>query len=115
MPPRSTNDAAHILKSLPPLPLKASHWQAVCKALELSRQQCRIVELLLRSASHKQIATVVGITEPTLKTYLERIAARTGTRGSMQLAMRVLAVSHEVCQEKGVVPAEDTESSRPKS
>jgi DNA-binding NarL/FixJ family response regulator len=62
--------------------------------------------LLLRGAARKQIADKLNIAEPTIKTYLDRIYARTGTTDPMQLAMRVLAVSHEVkpdveCRPKG--------------
>ena len=81
--------------------------------MRLSSQQAKVVELVLRSASRKQIATILGITEPTLKTYLDRIAARTGTRGPMQLAMRVLAISHQV-RPAGVVQKDDVKRRRPK-
>jgi len=88
--------AADLADSLPPLPLAAEHWSAVAAALNLSPQQTRIVELTLRGACHKQTATILGISEPTLKSYLQRIFVRTGTRSRMQLAMHVLAVSHQV-------------------
>lgn len=93
---RLTEPATDVVESLPPLPLDGDHWQAIFKAMRLSPQQARIVELILRSAGHKQIAAAMRIAEPTLKTYLQRIFARTGTRGPMQLAMHALAVSHEV-------------------
>lgn len=96
MSTRPSRDAARGVESLPPLPLEAAHWQAVCEAMGLSAQQAKVVELVLRSAGQKQIAAALGITEPTLKTYLDRIAARTGTRGRMQLALHVLKLSHEV-------------------
>ncbi len=98
MSTRPPRDADRGIEALPPLPLDAAHWQAVCEAMQLSSQQAKVVELVLRSASRKQIAATLGITEPTLKTYLDRVASRTGTRGPMQLAMRVLAISHQVCQ-----------------
>ncbi len=41
------------------------------------------------------------ISEPTIRTYLQRISARTRTHGRMELAMRVLAVSHQVDREPG--------------
>ncbi|HEV3417188.1 MAG TPA: helix-turn-helix transcriptional regulator [Pirellulales bacterium] len=88
--------AKPVLKTIPPLPLDAHHWVAVVAEMRLSSRQARIVELVLRDQTDKQIAQVMGIGEPTVKTYLARIAVRTGTRGRMQLAMRVLAVSHEV-------------------
>lgn len=82
--------------------------------MELSPQQAKVVELVLRGAAHKEITAALGITVPTLKTYLERIGARTGTRGKMQLAMHVLAVSHQV-RTAGVVQIDDAKSRRPKS
>lgn len=83
-------------RSLPPLPLDPEHWEAIFRALDLSAQQSTVVELVLRDQSVKQIARIMEITEPTVKTYLARIATRTGARGRMQLAMHVLAVSHQV-------------------
>ena len=58
--------------------------------------QIEVTTLLLRGAARKQIADALDIAEPTIKTYLDRIYVRTGTSDPMQLAMRVLAVSHEV-------------------
>lgn len=81
---------------LPELPLDSWHWEAIYLSLGLSEQQTRIVDLMLRDQSVKQIARIMGITAPTVKTYLQRIGARTGTRGRMQLAMHILGVSHEV-------------------
>ena len=94
------------LESLPPLPLDDRHWQAIFTSLRLSPQQARIVELILRSAGTRQIAAALSISEPTVKTYLQRVFARLGVRDRVGLAMRVLAVSHEVtdigdCRTKG--------------
>jgi DNA-binding CsgD family transcriptional regulator len=73
--------ASEISKSPPLLPLDADHWAAVAQAMELSLQQARIVELVLCDHSTKEIARILQIGEATVKTYLDRIAARTGTRG----------------------------------
>jgi DNA-binding CsgD family transcriptional regulator len=80
----------------PPLPLGSLHWKAVCTALRLSPKQAQVAELMLRGLCDKEIAAVMGIGEPTVRTYLDRISARTRSHGRMELAMRVLAVSHEV-------------------
>jgi DNA-binding CsgD family transcriptional regulator len=80
----------------PRLPLAADHWAAVILEIGLSPRQVRIVELVLCDHSNKEIGRILRIGEPTVKTYLDRIAARTGTRGRMQLAMHVLAVSHRI-------------------
>jgi DNA-binding CsgD family transcriptional regulator len=82
--------------ALPPLPLNAVKWRAVCAALRLSPMHARIVELTLRDACNKQISSMLGISDGTLKSHQKCISARTATRGRMQLAMRVLAVSHEI-------------------
>jgi len=96
---RTTKITADYLKTFPPLPLDDGHWQAIVRAMQLSPQQARIVELVLRGLCDKQIAAVMGIGEPTIRTYLQRISERTQTRGRMELAMRVLAVSHQVNRE----------------
>ena len=93
---RHDGNANELPDRLPPLPLPAGHWQAIVRALRLSPRQATIVELTLRGAGNKQIATALGISEPTLKTHQQRICARTETRGRMELALRVLAVSHQV-------------------
>jgi DNA-binding NarL/FixJ family response regulator len=93
---QQTNADTAYLDDFPPLPLAADHWQKVVDALEISPQQARIVELVVRGLCDKQIATVMGIGEPTIRTYLSRVFARTGTHGRMGLALRVLEVSHQV-------------------
>ena len=50
----------------------------------------------MRDQSDKQIARIMGLAIPTIRTYLQRIGVRMGTCGRMQLAMRVLEVSHQV-------------------
>ena len=87
------------LETFPPLPLDDGHWRAIVHAMQLSPQQAKIVELVLRGLCDKQIAVAMGISEPTIRTYLQRISERTQTRGRMALAMRVLAVSHQVNRE----------------
>jgi DNA-binding NarL/FixJ family response regulator len=93
---RATELSSNSLEIFPPLPLDDGHWLAVVKAMRFSPQQAKLVELVLRGLCDKQIAAAMGIGEPTIRTYLQRIAERTQTRGRMELAMRVLAVSHEV-------------------
>ncbi|HEY1686448.1 MAG TPA: LuxR C-terminal-related transcriptional regulator [Tepidisphaeraceae bacterium] len=96
---RPKTPASEHLKHVPPLPLTAAHWKAVFGRLDLSPQQAQIVEYLLRGMCDKQIAAVMGISEPTVRTYINRIGARTRTHGRMELAMCVLAISHEVTLE----------------
>ncbi len=94
--PQRSKTSADILGAAPPLPLDAQHWKEIVKKIGLSTRQARIVELMLRDLSDRQIAIVLGISESTIETHKERISHRTGTHGRMQLAMHVLAVSHRV-------------------
>ena len=89
----SSDIPAQILASAPPLPLSSTQWQDVVKALGLSRRQARVAELALRDLCNKQIAVVMGISEKTVETHLERAGRRAGGSGRMQLAMRVLEVA----------------------
>ncbi len=85
------------LDRLPDLPLGPAHWRAIADALSLSKRQAEIAELTLRDAGDEQIARALGISLSTLKTQRKRIAERTGAKTRMQLAMRVLVVSHQLC------------------
>jgi DNA-binding CsgD family transcriptional regulator len=96
------------LADVPALPLNPAHWRAIFVALRLSPKQSQVVELILRGLCDKQIAETMGIGEPTVRTYLDRISARTRTHGRMELAMKVLAVSHEVATQPGVIKTDDT-------
>jgi DNA-binding NarL/FixJ family response regulator len=93
---RQTLIVADYLENFPSLPLDDDHWQAIVASMQLSPQQARIVELVLRGMGDRQIAAAMEIGEPTIRTYLQRIFRRTNARGRMELAMRVLAVSHQV-------------------
>jgi DNA-binding CsgD family transcriptional regulator len=93
---RMSKNVAKIMARCPPLPLAADHWQAVVEAMGISEQQAKVVELVLRDLRTKEIVAVTRLSEGTVKDYLKRVGQRTGTRGRMQLAMRVLALSHEV-------------------
>lgn len=99
---QSKASLAAIKKSAPPLPIDNFHWQAIVEALELSSQQAKVAELVLRGMSDKQVAAELGISGPTLRTYLSRISARTRTRGKMELAMHILGVSHRLRDDKGL-------------
>lgn len=88
--------SAQILENALPFPLEAHLWESVVQTMKLSSRQARIVELILRDLSDKQIAIVLGISESTIETHKERIRLRTGARGRMQLAMQVMAVSHQL-------------------
>ena len=67
----------------------------MAKKMRLSRQHAKIVELILRTASPKQIAIVLDIAESTLKTYMQRIFAKTGTRCRVQLVIHVMLIANQ--------------------
>lgn len=76
---------------LPPLPITAHQWRLVAAELRLSPQQARIVELILRGLSDRQIAAHLGLRVPTIRTYLARIFARLNVGGRTAIVLRVLA------------------------
>ena len=97
--------AAKILDRLPPLPLPESLRRSVFRRLKLSPQQTTIAELMLRDAGNAEIEVILDLSEGTVKTQQARIFSRTGTHSRMQLAMRVLAVSHEIGDDKTCHPS----------
>jgi DNA-binding CsgD family transcriptional regulator len=96
MPRRPSKADIGLLDAVPPLPLNAAHWAAIVTAMGLAPQEARTAELVLRGLCYKQIAGVLGIEPPTIRTYLSRVEAKTKTHGRMELAMHVLALSHQV-------------------
>lgn len=79
----------------PPLPLPAEAWADIARVLELAPQQTRIVELILRGKRDKQIATELGLSVPTVRTYLKRVFERVGVQDRVELILRVFAVAWE--------------------
>jgi DNA-binding NarL/FixJ family response regulator len=102
------------LEALPPLPYSAAQWQLLVRNMELSGQQAEVVEWILRGACRKQIATAMGIEQTTIKSYLDRVFARTGTRDCMQLAMHTIALLLRLLSERGAVPRDDTQGTSAK-
>ena len=105
---RPKNSSAVNSQSCPLLPIEAEHWLAIVRSMQLSPQQARIVELLLRGMCLKQIAETMSIGQPTVRTYLDRVFDRTGTHGRMELALHVLGISHQIDRGKGVSKTDDT-------
>lgn len=81
---------------LPPLPISEVLLKKVVDAMQLSPQHARVVELVLRGLCDKQISEIMGIHKSTLRTYFDRIAARTGAMGRIAIFQKVLAVSHQI-------------------
>ena len=64
--------------------------------MHLSEQLARVVELILRGLSNKDIAQAMHVEECTLDTYMDRIGTRIGARGRNGILRQVLKVSHEL-------------------
>lgn len=78
------------------LPFPMEHWQAIVQAMQLAPQEARTAELVLQGLCDKQIAAALGVREPTIRTYLSRIAAKTGAHRRMELATHVLGLSYRL-------------------
>ena len=96
MPSPRRSRSEKIAATLRPSPFHPSEWQRVSEKLGFSTQQGRIVELILRGASDKEIAAVLGLSRHTVRTYLSRIFARLGVSDRLELVIHVfVAVLHE--------------------
>jgi DNA-binding CsgD family transcriptional regulator len=95
---------------LPPLPIDAARWAAVVAYLALPPQQARIAELVLRGMRDKQIMAELGISRPTLRTYLSRLFLKAGVEGRVELVIRLFTLAAamtdggEACPPKGCHP-----------
>ena len=85
---------------LAPLPMEADVWRTVCDSLKLSPQQTRIVELILRGCQDKEIAAQLGVSFPTVRTYLKRIFDRLDAPDRVGVILRVFALSQQVVAER---------------
>lgn len=81
---------------LPPLPMDAATWQEIAQQLALPPQQLRIVELLLRGQQDKAIASELGLSFPTVRTYLKRIFERIEVSDRVGLVLRVFAMAQTI-------------------
>jgi DNA-binding CsgD family transcriptional regulator len=79
--------------TLPPLPLSAEQWTRIAKQLALSPQQKRIAELILRHQCDKQIAAILEIALPTVRTHISRIFARLKVSDREQLILLVFRLA----------------------
>ncbi|MBX3424269.1 MAG: helix-turn-helix transcriptional regulator [Pirellulales bacterium] len=79
----------------PKLPCDAATWKRVAERLALSPQQKRIVELILCGKQDRDIAETLGLTVPTVRTYLTRVFARVGVTDRMDLVLQVFALAVE--------------------
>ncbi len=88
-----TPACAELLAALPPLPLSSDEWSALTKSLCLSDRQAEVAALVVRGADDKLIMRALGIRQSTLRTFRDRLAARTGARRRSELVARLWAAS----------------------
>lgn len=77
------------------MPVDAEAWCRVAAEWRLSRQQIRIVELLLQGMRDKQIADELGLGVPTVRTYLARLFHRLQVADRVELILHVVAATRE--------------------
>ena len=82
----------------PALPMDADVWQEVASSLTLSPQQQRIVELILQGRQDKEIAAALGLSVPTVRTYLKRVFDRTGANDRLDLVLRIFSIAQRVAK-----------------
>lgn len=81
---------------LPPLPMDAATWQAIIDELALPPQQIRVVELILRGQQDKEIALLLDLSFPTVRTYLKRIFDRVEVSDRVGLVLRIFAMAQKL-------------------
>jgi DNA-binding NarL/FixJ family response regulator len=75
--------------SLPDSPFSVSQWNELAAQLELTPQQAKIVDLILRGLKDKQIATVLKCSFSTVRSHLDRIFSRLDIADRVELILRV--------------------------
>jgi len=84
-----------------PAPLGRDEWDAVVQTLALAPQQERIVWQIMCAKGDKEIAQRIGISLPTVRTYLKQVFERASVEDRMQLVHRVYAIAIDAWTNKG--------------
>jgi DNA-binding NarL/FixJ family response regulator len=84
------------MSALGPLPLPHDKWDQLARELELCPQHKRVVELILRCCADKEIVAAMGISKPTLRTYINRIFGRLRVSDRVELVALICALSHGI-------------------
>lgn len=96
MSTQRTNHALQHDGKLPSLPMSQPTWRAITKALALSPQQTRIVELILRGRQDTEIASELNLKVSTVRTYNRRIFFRLDVGNRLSLVLRIFAMAQEL-------------------
>ena len=83
-------------------PLCDQTWRHVQQQLGLPPKQMQYVRLLLSGYGGHEIADRMGISYATLRTYVSRMHVKIGTRGQLDLVLRIMRI---VDQYRGTPPA----------
>lgn len=77
-------------------PFDTATWGRIVESLEFSPQQARLLERLLCGMGDKQIARDLGLSVPTVRTYLGRIFDKLDVGDRVQLILRVFAQARSI-------------------
>jgi len=72
-------------------------YREAVRRLGLSRQQARIVELLMQGKADKEIAAKLKLSKHTVRTYLKRISQRLGVSGRVETMLAIVAITISGC------------------
>jgi DNA-binding NarL/FixJ family response regulator len=87
---RERNSGDGHADGLPPFPLTKQEWQRACDRLQLTKQQAKVAELVLRAAGDKKVAYELGLGLPTVRTHLHRIYEKVGVQDRAGLIVRII-------------------------
>ena len=78
---------------LPPFPLTDVEWERARSRLQLTKQQARVAEWVLRAACDKKIAYELKLQVSTVRTHLHRIYGKVGVRDRAELIIRIINIA----------------------
>ncbi len=76
-------------------PMDKAIWHTVSSALDLSPQQKRIAERILCGQQDQEIASELGLSVPTVRTYLKRVYDRTESADRLGLVLQIFKLAQE--------------------
>jgi DNA-binding NarL/FixJ family response regulator len=86
-----TVDSANIEKRM------GREWRQAVRELGFSRQQARVIELVMRGKADKEIAAELSLSKHTVRTYLKRMFARLEVTDRNGLVLGIVAVGRLAC------------------
>lgn len=84
----SRSKLAPDMETLRPAWLTPDEWQRVVQQLHLAPQQAWIMSLILRDVGYDGMTREMGITQSTIRTYIDRIKARNNADTRMELIIK---------------------------